>query len=976
MLNETIAHYRILRKLGSGGMGVVYEAEDTKLGRRVALKFLPESTHRDEQALERFLREARAASALNHPGICTIHAIEESDEKTFISMELLEGQTLDKLLPLGPLPIPRTIEIGIQLADALDAAHKKGIIHRDVKPANIFITDRGTVKILDFGLAKLLPSHDATLDGETISDEQTLLLTSPGTAVGTIAFMSPEQARGEELDARSDLFSLGAVLYQMVTGKPAFPGNTSAVIFDNILHNAPVSPISFNRNVPPEFERILNKALEKDRDVRYQIAAELRADLKRLQRAMDSGKTAVAESSAKIATLPSVETGPARSAGTKRLFRSTTNKKIAGVCGGLADYFDIDPTLMRVFWLIAFLGLGGLDLPAYLILWVALPLAPTGQEPAPGRTKSSGSVIVAAASKNKFGTGFVLAIAVLLLAAAAFGIYSLLRSAQHVPFERVAIDNLTNNGHVGLARISPDGKYLLYVLEENGLQSLWLRHLSTASNTQVVAPAATRFSGLTFSPDSNYIYCVRRDDTEQDISSLYEAPLLGGTPRLLIKDVDSPIAFSPDGQHFAYLHTHGDSNFTDLKIAHRDGSPERDLFSHKPVSTDSRTLSWSPDGKSIIIPIVQPTQNDLGGFLLVDAVSGETKQVAIVKDRIYYEPTWFPNMNGLLVSTETAETGFLRTQIALLSYPSGELRALTTDTNEYFHPSLANDGRRIAAIQSLPKFQIEIASALSLDNFSPVKLSSTLPFWSFDWTPDGQLVLIQGHDLRIVNPAGGDRVIFSDDQFPIDEVTSCADGPYVVFRSIGKSGGAEANFWRIDSNGTNLKRLTFGLNERVPVCSKDGKWLYFLDGTENHFLKRIPVDGGTVETIIRAPSEPYDLSSDGKTVATFEVRDTDHALMLDLYSIADGKKSSFEFDPRALPNLKFLPSGKGIVYAVREKGVDNLWVQPLDGSPRRQLTHFTAERIGAYRYSKDGTQLAVARGHSESDAVLLRSVSK
>src|SRR6266481_179754 len=298
MLNETIAHYKVLRKLGSGGMGIVYEAEDTKLGRRVALKFLPENTRRDPQSLERFLREARAASALNHPGICIIHAIEEHDGRTFIAMELLEGQTLDKLIPLGALPIPRTIDIGLQLADALDAAHKKGIIHRDIKSANIFITERGAVKILDFGLAKLLPEHHANFRGETtLGDPETLLLTSPGTAVGTISYMSPEQARGEELDPRSDLFSLGGVLYQLATGKQAFPGTTSAVLFDNILHNAPVAAVTLNPDLPAELARILNKALEKDRDVRYQVAAELRADLTRLQREIDSGKVASVSSS-------------------------------------------------------------------------------------------------------------------------------------------------------------------------------------------------------------------------------------------------------------------------------------------------------------------------------------------------------------------------------------------------------------------------------------------------------------------------------------------------------------------------------------------------------------------------------------------------------------------------------------------------------------------------------------------------------
>src|SRR6201987_5257366 len=317
MDGQTIGHYRILRKLGGGGMGVVYEAEDTKLGRRVALKFLPEDKHRDPQTLERFLREARSASAMNHPGICTIHAIEEDSGKAFLAMELLEGQSLDAVLVNAPLAFGRTLEIGIQLADALDAAHKKGIVHRDIKPANIFITDRGTAKILDFGLAKLVTRLQGTSDGATIDPDETHL-TSPGMAVGTIAYMSPEQARGEDLDARTDLFSLGAVLYEMASGQAAFNGNTSALIFDSILNRTPAAPSTLNPNLPVKLEEIIGKAIEKDPDFRYQTAAELRGDLKRLKRDTDSsrpvsgsanrwptGSVAAAPSSAVVSTIPS-----------------------------------------------------------------------------------------------------------------------------------------------------------------------------------------------------------------------------------------------------------------------------------------------------------------------------------------------------------------------------------------------------------------------------------------------------------------------------------------------------------------------------------------------------------------------------------------------------------------------------------------------------------------------------------------------
>jgi Tol biopolymer transport system component len=662
--------------------------------------------------------------------------------------------------------------------------------------------------------------------------------------------------------------------------------------------------------VPAELERILNKLLEKDRDLRYQFAAELRADLKRLRRELEPGRPL--SDSAVIASRA---------------------------------------------------GSGG----------VPVATVASGSK----AKASSGAVLAEAAQKNKIGTTALLGLGLLLLVAAGYGVYSLLHkpiASKVAPFEQFTIENVSNNGHITQAAISPDGKYLLQALEENGLQSLWLRHIATSTNKEVLAPTTTRYDGLTFSPDGNYIYFVRRDENEEE-SELFRASVLGGEPRVLIKDVDSPATFSPDGQHFVFLRELHNAPAWDLLLAKGDGTIEKSIFSAHPIQSDSFVPAWSPDGKTIVIPIVQPNKDAIGGFLAVDVATGKDQVVATSPDRIYYGPAWMPDGKALIASASRIEGGHMQAQIGYIDYPDGAYRPLTEDTNNYGKLGIAKDGKTIVAIQSKLRFSLSMAPANDPDKLHTIPLRSRIPPWRWNWMPDGRLILPQGGDLKAITADGKEDTLYSDTKHIPDQATAC--GQYIVFRQVGRTSASSANLWRMDLNGTNPKQLTSGLNDQEPTCSKDGQWVYFVDNTDNRFVKRVSVEGGAPETVVKYAVGSYALSLDGKQIASFEVRELDHKLMLRLENVETHQMTYGDIDARALPDdLAFSPDGKSIVYIVREKGVDNLWLQPLDGKARRQLTHSKSDKTFRFAFSPDGSQIAMECGEVESDAVLLHDEGK
>ena len=918
-------------------MGEVYLALDSQLDRPIALKILPAQIARDQQRLHRFLQESRAAAALSHPNIAHIYEIGEAEGAHFIAMEYVEGTPLDRKIAGQPLNIAEILDIAIQIADALDEAHAKGIVHRDIKSSNIMITSRGRVKVLDFGLAKLATPAGVT-DRTSDSELATRVKTSPGVVMGTVNYMSPEQALGREVDPRSDVFSFGVVLYEMATGRLPFTGDTVTETIDRIAHSQPEAIARLNYEVPAELEVIVKKALRKDREERYQTIHDALIDLKELRRELDI------------------------SAGIERSLPPPTRS------GQVAtEIFDSSPSARS---------------------GIVAPISPTSISVA--HPTSSAEYIAGGIKRNKMLVALI-AVAVILigagvlsLAAVAFWKYQVKRVAE---MERLPgapstfkITRLTSSGKAIEAAISPDGKWLVYAVKEGNQRSLHVLQIATSSDVQIVASAEMRMGRQTFSPDGNYLF-YNAFDKNNAAGALFQVPSLGGIPRKILTDLVSPVALSPDGKRVAFVRNNEAVSGEDqLIVANADGSGEQKLAARRADSWfNTGGCGWSPDAKTIACPGGSYT----GGFhtciIVIDAASGAQRELTQQTFSDMGRVSWLSDGSGVVVNAAAKDSQL--SQLWLIAYPSGEGRRISSDLNDYSGTSLTADSKTFVTVQNDPTANIWTAPITNPETARQITTGKLEGTKGVSFAPDGRIVYTvntQGtSDIWIMNADGtNQRPLVTDpseDQLPI--VTP--DGRYVVFTS---ERGGFPSLWRMDLDGANLKQLTSGGQEDyAQSVSPDGRWVLFDSWRSGRRTPwKVSIDGGEPTQVIDRFTSSPQFSPDGKWIAAYLQDEQAGSRWRIMIAPADGKGPVKVMDTVAAADrisiaegVVWAPDGQSIWYVNTRDGTANLYSQSIDGGAPKQLTKFTDNGVGTFNFSRDGKTIAFMRGTERSDVVLI-----
>lgn len=761
--------------------------------------------------------------------------------------------------------------------------------------------------------------------------------------------MSPEQARGEEIDARSDLFSLGAILYEMATGQAPFTGNTSAVIFDMILNRMPAAPSELNPNLPPKLEEIIGLALEKDRDLRYQTAAEIRANLKRLKRDTDSSRVAApaAASQRPGTAVPGIpSSGPASSSFTRR----------------------------------------------------------TGQAPAAVQTRSAEEQ-PAAESHNFLWTIFRdprwywarVGVALLLLGAAVAGHYweryHPVQKLSPSTFEQMTIAQLTTTGDVGPAAISPDGKWLAYVVNQRQ-ESVWIRQLATGSTVQVIPPGAMTLSNgsLTFSRDGNYLYCVMQPQGGKN--TLEQVASVGGVPRTILSDVDSPVGFSPDGSQMTFVRNSGEAGTSSLMVANADGSNVHALATvHNPTAFENNSTggggpSWSPDGAHIAVGLLPSSFFSAAVTEIVDVSSGQQTRLGNAEWNSLFQMSWLPDGSGVITEGSLAHDPVgHNSQIWEISYPSGTLRKITNDLNFYADSSMTADGSKLVTIQA------GFDSTLWLTTGNAGKLAKTEPreisqnsgrsqgYLGTAWTPKGEVLYGYYSSGQVgmgrINPSTGESEDVSGSLAAGVGPSACGNTGYLVFMT--KQGLMYA-----DDDGGNLTQLTSNREDIFPACTPDRKTVFY-DHVANGQTRlwRVGTDGKNATQVAdKSYIEPA-VSPDGKRIAVIDWADTPHMELIILDASSGSVLSTYAIShPQSVSQgqdrIAWTPDGRGVVYIVTDSvsSISNLWEQPVAApgkkvEPAKQVTKFNSLQIWSMAFSPDGKQLLLARGRSLADAVML-----